>query len=242
MSTETLNLDKKPLTSGGEDSILAGVWRKVLTDLGVDDSAILDRIDRYANKIMKTHPDKVTQVRGNLRIDVNKKGMTWFTFTKCLRVLGVNKLQIKFTLHHLRKVSVHTLDYELKDDFFDVKDKNKEETEPGALSTFFKQIQHDLGIGVREFEQLLEYYIRRERLVVDLRNKTNIRGYLKKDFSALRMSWRNFMKAMVFLCVLKMDLQVTLFFPRDITSVHSYKILLNDMEDYSEELKNDLGI
>lgn len=239
MSTELVSLDTSPLLTGGEDSVLAGVWRKILTDLRVDDSAMADRIDRYANKVMKDQPEKITQVRGNLKIDVNKKAMTLFTFTKCLRVIGVNEIQIKFTLHHLRRISVHTLTLTLKDDFFI---KDKEDEGPSPLSVFFKHIRHNLGIGLLEFEKLLDQYIRRERLVVDLRSKTNIRGYLKKDFSSPKMSWRNFMKAMVFLCVLKMDLQVTLKFPRDITSIHSYNILLNDMEDYSEELKNDIGI
>ena len=45
--------------------------------------------------------------------------MTWFTFTKCLRMLGVEHFEMEFTLHHLRKTSVHTLHVTLEDNFFE---------------------------------------------------------------------------------------------------------------------------
>lgn len=241
MSSETLNLVTTPIYTGAEDSTLAGIWRKILNDLQIPDEAIADRIDSYAEKVTKNFPEKLSQIRGNLRIDVTKAAMTWFTFTKCLRMLGVEHFEMEFTLHHLRKTSVHTLHVSLEDNFFE-SEKEKDDKTPSVLSSFFKSIQHDLGVGVTMFEALLEDYMRQEKLVMNLRNKTNVRGYLKKDFSSPKMSWRNFMKAMVFLCVLKSDIKLTLVFPKGVTSTHEYKILLGDMEDYSLEMKNDLGI
>lgn len=241
MTTEITTLDTTPLMSGGDDNILAGIWRKILNDLEVSDTVVYDRINTYAEKVMKDQPEKIQQVRGNLRMDVNKKGMTWFTFTKCLRVLKVESLEITFTFHHLRKTTTHILKVDLDDDFFSPT-KEKDNKDPTVLSTFFKEILMTLGVGVREFENLLEQYMRRERLVINLRSKTTIRGYLKKDFTSPKMSWRNFIKALVFLCVLKVDMNIRLNFPRGNSTLHTYEVLLNDLEDYHEELKNDLGI
>ena len=245
MSIENLVLETTPINAGGDDSVLAGIWRKILTDLKVDNAAVYERIERFSKILTVNYPDKTTQVRGNLRNDVNKPGMTWFTFTKCLRMLGVQYFEITFTLHHLRLVSKHTLRVSLSDeDFLGPKEReeNQKEDTPSVLSEFFKEIQQQLSIGVQKFEQLLEEFMRREKLVVNLRNKTNIRGYLKKDFSSPRMSWKNFMKAMVFLCVLTMELDITLHFPKGSLTKHKYTVILGDQDNYYEEMKNELGI
>ena len=56
------------------------------------------------------------------------------------------------------------------------------------------------------------------------------------------MSWKSFVKGMVFLCVLKMDMHLILHLRRNQITEHDYEVVLGDMEDYTEELKNELGI
>lgn len=240
MVTENTNLTRGPLLAGGVDSILAGLWRQILQDLDIDDSALLDKIDRYSKKITPGKPDKSAQIRGNLRTDVNKDAMTWYTFTKCLRMLGVEYLEIKFTLHHLRLKSLHTLRVSTEE--IDEEEIEKDPKAPSELSAFFKGILHNLGVGLTLFETLLEQYMRREKITVNLRNMTHIRGYLKKDFFAPKMSWKSFVKGMVFLCVLKMDMETTLKLKKDQLTTHRYSVLLGDIEDYNQELKNELGL
>lgn len=241
MATENAITQRGPLLAGGVDSILAGLWRKILLDLDIDDSTLLDKIDRYSKKITPGQPDRSAQIRGNLRTDINKDAMTWYTFTKCLKMLGVEYLEIKFTLHHLRLKSLHTIRVAM--DKIDVEEETeKDPKEPSALSIFFKGIMHNLGVGLTLFESLLEQYMRREKITVNLRNMTHIRGYLKKDFFAPKMSWKSFVKGMVFLCVLKMDLEATLKLRKDQISIHNYQVLLGDLEDYNQELKNELGL
>lgn len=240
MVTENTNLTRGPLLAGGVDSILAGLWRQILQDLDIDDSALLDKIDRYSKKITPGKPDKSAQIRGNLRTDVNKDAMTWYTFTKCLRMLGVEYLEIKFTLHHLRLKSLHTLRVSTEE--IEEEEIEKDPKAPSELSVFFKGILHNLGVGLTLFETLLEQYMRREKITVNLRNMTHIRGYLKKDFFAPKMSWKSFVKGMVFLCVLKMDMETTLKLKKDQLTTHRYSVLLGDIEDYNQELKNELGL
>lgn len=244
MNTDSNVPPRGMLQTGGVDSILAGLWRKILIDLDVDDSTLLDKIDRYSKKATKDQPERAAQIRGNLRTDVNKEAMTWYTFTKCLQVLGVEYMEIKFTLHHLRMNSIHLLTVPLNEKMLiaDEDDEEKDPKEPTLLSTFFKGILHNLGVGVNMFESLLEQYMRREKVSINLRNKTHIRGYLKKDFSAPKMSWKSFVKGMIFLCVLKMNMEASLRLRKNQLSTHHYEVLLGDVEDYNEELKNELGL
>lgn len=232
------------IQSGGVDSILAGLWRKVLQDLEVDDAALLDRIDRYSKKVTTNFPDRAAQIRGNLRTDVYKEAMTWYTFTKCLRVLGVEYFEIDFTLKHLRSITTHRLKVKLDDTFFeDEKDSEEKDTkDPTVLSVFFNEILHQLNVGVHLFEALLEQYMRRAKVTANIRNRTHIRGYLKKDFSAPKMSWKSFVKGMIFLCVLAMDLKMTLHHRKNYQTTHDYRVVLSDTEDYIEELTNGEGI
>lgn len=240
MTTESQTyLDLQPLSTGGDDSVLAGVWRKIISDLNITESQLFDRIDAYAEKVSKNDSKKASQIRGNLRTDVGKAGMTWFTFTKCLRVLGVEKVDLNFKLKRPCGDSLHDISFELEDNFFEKTDRTKEE-DPSVLSVFFQKIRYELGIGIRAFEVLLEDYIRRENIAINLKTKTSARGYLKKDFSSLKMSWRNFIKALVFLCCLKIRIKIVLHFKKKVKTVHTYHVLLSEMEDYSKELIDEL--
>lgn len=232
------------IQSGGVDSILAGLWRKVLADLEVDDAVLLDRIDRYSKKVTEGFPERAAQIRGNLRTDVYKDAMTWYTFTKCLRVLSVEYFEIDFTLKHLRSTTMHRLKVKLDDSFFiDEKENDeKDPKEPTVLSVFFNEILHQLNVGVNLFEALLEQYMRRAKVTVNVRNRTHIRGYLKKDFSAPKMSWKSFVKGMIFLCVLEMDMKLVLHHRKNYLTAHDYRVILSDVEDYIEELNNGEGI
>lgn len=242
MNIESNVVARDPLITGGADSILAGLWRKIICDLDIDDSTLLDKIDKYSKSVSKDLPDRAAQIRGNLRTDVNKDAMTWYTFTKCLRILGVEYLEIKFTFHHTRMQSMHTLRASLDDSFFNENEnEEKDNKEPSVLSIFFNGILHQLGVGVTMFESLLEQYMRREKIVINLQNKTHYRGYLKKDFSAPKMSWKSFVKGLIFLCVVKMDMEATLRFKRDQLRTHTYQVILGDIEDYFEEIKNERG-
>lgn len=237
MNFDTPDADLSLIRTGGDDSVLAGLWRQILHDLDADATALYDRIDRYAERITKDCPEKISQVRGNLRTDITKSAMTWFTFKKVLRILDVLYFEIEFKLHHLSRISTHTVRVTLEESFFE-----KDHDKPSELSVAFREIQHALDIDLHKYEELLEHYMRREKLVMDIRNKTNVRGYLKKDFASPKMTWRTFMKTFVFLCVIKADMKISLTYKKGRVTTHNYQILLGDLADYMEEMKRDLGI
>lgn len=243
MSTGNVLVPRTPIRSGNADSILAALWRKIVSDLDIDDSILEDRIDRYARSVTEEHPEMLAQVRGNLRTDVGKEAMTWYTFTKCLRVLGTDHLVIDFLLYQLRQTSQHSLQTVLDDGFYaDKSDKERGDKKPNALCTFFKEVMFEQKIGTVKFEELLELFIRRTRLATQPDIKTKFRGYLRKDFYAPKMSWATLIKGFVFLCTTKLDMTVKLTGKSGRVTTHSYTLILSEKSDYYEEIENGKGI
>lgn len=240
MSTGNVLVPRTPIRSGNADSILAALWRKIVMDLDIDDSILEERIDRYARSVTETTPDMLAQVRGNLRTDVGKEGMTWYTFTKCLRVLGTEHLSITFHLHQLRQISTHRLETTLDDSFYS--GKPRDEKEPNALCIFFKEVMYEQQIGTVKFEELLELFIRRTRLASQPDIKTKFRGYLRKDFYAPKMSWATLIKGFVFLCTTKLEMTVRLTGRSGRVTTHDYNPILSSREDYYEEIENGKGL
>lgn len=246
MATETI-LFQEPgrITSGSADSILAGIWRQILLDLKVDSTLLGDRINKYAERVTKACPEKLPQVRGNLRTDVGKSNMTWFTLTKNLRVLGVSFVSIKFTCRHVHRNSEHMLGEVLSDpdlETIEDDDDKSNKTEPNTLSLFFNDVLQNLGVGVIMFEELLNRFLQRNKLDLNARNRTNVRGYIKKDFHSPRMTWKTVVKGMNFLCVTTMQMDVTLTFQKGRVTHHKYVVQLSDTEDFTEELKTGRGL
>lgn len=233
-----------PIRKGGPDSILAGSWRQIIEDLGVDESFLIDRITRYAERITVNCPEKLSQVRGNLRVDVAKSEMTWYTYTKDLRVIGVKHLAIDFELQHIHRTSYHHFEKILEDQNLDKKsdDEDNKSIEPNDLGVFFKQVLHTLNIGPVLFEDLLNLYLDRYKLRRDSSSRTSVRGYLKKDFYAPRVSWETFMKGMNFLCVRTMILHTTLTFDSGRITKHRYEVAVSDINLFLKELNNKEGL
>lgn len=234
MTIETTIHQRPPLFNGGADSVLAGLWRKILRDLSIDETTLLDKVDKYSKELTASTPEKAAQVRGNLRTDINKEDMTWFTFLKCLRLLGAEKLRFDLKLSHTQGKSDHSLSVSLKELSEDT-EKESDVKKQNDLSIFFKGILNKLNVGVTLFETLLEQYMRREKVTINVRNTTHIRGYLKKDFFAPKMSWKSFIKGMMFLAVVKMEITATLEFKKAKMTEHIYSVLLGEIDDYESD-------
>ncbi len=233
------------ISSGSADSILAGIWRQILNDLKVDNALLSDRINKYAERVTKSCPDKLPQVRGNLRTDVGKTTMTWFTLTKNLRVLDMSFISIKMTCRHVHRNSEHLLGERLTDpdpEFLDLDEDKDNRTEPNTLSLFLQDVLRNLGVGVIMFEELLNRFLQRNKLDLNARNRTNVRGYLKKDFYAPRMTWKTIIKAMNFLCVTIIEFDITLTSRKGRVTKHRYVAQISNIEDFAEELKTGRGL
>lgn len=229
MSHNSLTQYEADMKTGAPDSILSGLWRTIRKDFDIDDAKVEDLIFKYANQDKDRNANQKSQLRGNLRGEINKEGMTWDTFAKAMRVLRAKDVSLTFKLKHLRLQSVHSIDLELS--------KERGKDEPSQLSMFFHAILHDLGITANIFEKLLRSYMVRSRIPVTAANRTQVRGNLKKELMGPDLSWKGFVKGMCYLCVTEFEILVTITLKNGRCSHHIRTFALNEMEDFQTDLQ-----
>ena len=245
MSTKSTELcEAETFTSGNPDSVLAGVWRQILKDLKIDNAMLYEKISMYTETLTKVPPKRRTQIRGNMRTDVHKEALTWYTFTKNLRALNVSLLTIEFECKHIRQTSNHVLITQLNDDFA-VKEKDSEDSEePSPLSAFFAEMRFKLGVDYAAFEALLDYYMVRSGMEYTTTSKNEQRAYFRKEFKASKMSWKSLIKGFVFLCVREVKISITLTYGYGMETQHKYSFVLGTLDEYesTDVKKEDYGI
>lgn len=197
---------------------------------------MVEKITHYTDSLVGLDQKRKSQIKGNIRADILKDSLTWYTFRKNVRTLGAVKMHFTFKCKHTKRDSVHELTEELDDDF--VK-KDKEEKD-SPLSGFFAKVQYDLGVDYKTFELLLEHFMRRRIPIEDQgpQNKNDLRAYFRKEFKSNRMSWNSLVKGFDFLCVLECEMVLLISYKHEgITSTHTYKFALSEMEDHKRQDK-----
>ena len=218
------------IKTGTADSILAGLWRQIKKELGVDDAKVESLIDSYTVVLCKNHPEERTQVRGNLRSELSKETMTWKAFMKGIKVLRAKRVEIAFVLHHVTLISTHTLVLDLQES-----DQSDEEApKRNQLSDFFHNVMNDLGIDLGKFDKLLGGYMVRSKIPITTKNRTHLRGNLKKELLGPKLTWRSLIKGFNFLCVVKFEIRLKLFLRNLAPTEHHRVVVLNDIEDFEE--------
>lgn len=241
MTTKSTELiEAEPFTSGNPDSVLAGVWRQVVKDLQMDDAILLERISMYVDTLKGVPPKRRAQIRGNMRTDIFKENLTWYTFCKNLRILGANVIRIDFKCKHIARRSHHTLMSMLTDDFVNKKE-NEDDGTPSPMSTFLAEVMFNLNVDYPMFEMLLELFMRRSNMEYSPQNRNDLRAYFRKEFKSPKMSWKSLIKGLSFLCILEVELAVILTYPSGSETTHNYKFKLGDIEDIIEDDRIDTG-
>lgn len=229
-----------PFTSGSPDSILAGVWRQILKDMRIDDAILLERISMYVETLKEVPQKRRTQIRGNMRTDVYKENLTWYSFTKNLRILGATSIKMEFRCKHISRYSRHSLLVELNDNFVNKKDENDDG--PSPMSAFLSEIMFNLQIDYTMFEMLLELFMRRSNMEYSPQTRNDLRAYFRKEFRSPKMSWKSLVKGLSFLCILEVDMHITLYYGTLHETKHRYKFKLGDIEDIIEDDRVDTGL
>lgn len=244
MSTKSTELiEAEPFTTGKPDSILAGVWRQILRDQNVDNAMLFEKISMYTDRLTQVPVKRRAQIRGNMRTDAFKDNLTWYTFCKNLRALSIDKVTMTFDCKHIRRTSRHVLEVPLNDDFVTKKDsEDGPSNEPSPLSAFFAKVLYDLGVDYKMFEILLELYMRRTMMDHSPQSKNDLRAYVRKEFRSNKMSWNSLIKGFSFLCILNVELVVTLHHSFGFQTNHTYKFVLGDIDDFREERTSGNGL
>lgn len=241
MVTMTTELKKaEPFISGKPESVLAGVWRTILKDQRIDNALVIERITAYCESLEQVSVKRRAQIRGNMRTDAFKDGLTLYTFSKLLRALSVDEVQFDFHCKHLRRTSAHRLTLPITDDFVDKKEREEDVKSP--LGPFLAKMMFDLGVDYSMFEALLEFYMRRTMKTCTPKTRNDLRAYFRKEFRSDKMSWNSLINGFNFLCVVMVNMTITLKYKYDFRTTHTYKFTLSELAFESDNKDIEDGI
>lgn len=115
------------------------------------------------------------------------------------------------------------------------RDKNKPLVAPlrsgaseSVLASLYRAILFNLNMDIPKFTRLTDQYIIRAGIPYNSKESTSVRGNLKKELLGDRMSWKVFMKGLVFLNVNKFKLTVELHHNNNTITKHEKTIVLDN--------------
>lgn len=118
-------------------------------------------------------------------------------------------------------------------------DEIKTGSSDSILASLFRTILMDLNVTAIRFDRLLERYINNARLPNNIKEASSQRGNLKKELLKSSMSWKVFVKGMVFLNVRKFDISIKLHLSSGLVSEHHKTVILANYADDNHEVAND---
>lgn len=101
------------------------------------------------------------------------------------------------------------------------------------LASLFRTILFDIGIDTGKFNILLERYMIRAGLPNNIRESSSVRGNLKKELLKNSISWKVFIKGLMFLNITKFELVIRLHHSNKIVTEHKKTVALD--EDFVDE-------
>lgn len=225
------------IRTGTADAILAGLWRRILTDYDIGPARLDDLVNQYSKKMTHLEPNKRAQFYGNVLSDLKSDQITWSTFKRGPMVLNAKKVTMTFTLHHRYCQTEHSFSFEYgaPNEPEVIPEGLLKKDIPTELGTFLANIMSSLGVDVTTFNHLLSGYMKRNKIDSTQGKRMHVRTNLRKDLLQKRLSWAGFMRGLDFLTIQKLDVKIELEFVsrsnRVKRSKHYERIILNSIED-----------
>ena len=219
------------IRNGTSDSILASLYRTILNGLGIESPRFQVMVGKYVNRV--TPLDKVNEIssiRGYLRKELLKSTMSWKVFVKGLLVLSVKRFDIAL---HLRMTEDEKDDVAVLHRVSFESSKSEEEDAKitkSVLSALFRESLVKLNITTSKFDDLLAKYIIKANIPVNIKEVASTRGNIKKEFMKESMSWKVFIKTLMFLNVRQFTIGVNLYHPNGKVTAHYRTITLDAFE------------
>lgn len=218
------------IKTGTSDSILASLFRTILSDIGMDiyrfNGLLLKHLSRVNSNL---NIREISSIRGNLSNELLRSVMTWKVFIKGLLFLNVQKFDLNLTLESDQgQMSVHRMSVDTQQ-FSAI--KNEDSVNPDyILSDLFKQIRSDLKVTEKIFNENIVNYIRRSN-IIDEKEISSAKGNHKKELNRPHMTWRVFIKGLLFLNTDRFTLEICLHHLNRQMTTHSKVVILNLKED-----------
>ena len=99
------------------------------------------------------------------------------------------------------------------------------------LAGLFSTIMFDLGIDAKRFNILIERYMRRSNPNLNLKDASTMRGSLKKELLKDSISWKVFIKGLVFLNIKRFKIVLELEHYNGYTTKHEKSIIMHGETD-----------
>ena len=211
------------ILTGGIGSILSRLYRTILNDIGMEAGRYDALMQRYILKALQSaNRNERAEARMGLSKELLKESMTWKTFIKGIEFLNIEKMELDLLLHHEgNKATRHVL-MVTSDDFH----------EPALiLGRLFGLITTSLGLSSEQQIALMDEYIEKTRGGQSKKDKTAARASLNKELQKPGMSWKTFVKGLVYYKTGKFTLYTTLFHRNTKLTKHFVKVSLDDFEE-----------
>ena len=209
---------KSNIAGGSTDAILASMFKGMLNTLGVDPMRLDSLVNRFINVHLSVEDRAKLGIRSGIIKDLLEDSITWKTFLIGLKILRTKEVTIHLRLTHYNRMRTeHSYT-------FDISEANDPVNYGIVLSGFYKEIVEYLGFTEAKANNLLKAYIVKNSLLVGSKTESSIRGSIKKELSTNKMTWRVFIKGLIVLGVINMDLGFTLRHMDDTFSEHKRSI------------------
>lgn len=107
------------------------------------------------------------------------------------------------------------------------------------LAKLYRTILHDLGIDPSRYEALMERYIQRAHMDPNRKAKAAARAGLSKELLKETMTFKTFIKGLLFLAVARVDFKVTLHHANGKITTHEMNVIMDSLSEDETEGKND---
>lgn len=190
------------IRSGSVGSIPANLFRSILYACGMKEDRFLALIDRYViqAKAKADTPDQAL-AKANLGQELMKQSITFKTWVKGIEFLHVREFKLRVVLHHEdgRVTTHHTVVH--KEQF----------SQPNRiLADFYRSILSDLEMEPALYDEYMQRYITKSFINPNRKDKASIRAGISKELLKPDMTWKSWVKGMVFLAAVKLEFYVFL--------------------------------
>lgn len=229
------------MQSGSADNILSDMFRCMKSDLNISDALLESAVYRFSMKISEVDdPKKLVGAKSNFLSALRKDTMTIKTLHRGLLIFGSQKYTI--TITGKRKDGTMAIASRV------IHLKNKDFIEPeddkidGLLISLFKDLNHISLENNKDFAILFDEYADLVGIPPDNVSRSKERSALKKDlFKAKKITWKNFVKGLLFLGFAEFDIVITISHRNGKTTTHSRRVILREeaIEDNNEQVPED---
>lgn len=228
------------IRTGTSDSILSALYRDILSDLGIEEGRFLLMVDKHVSRTITPEEMKeISSIRGNVRKELMKSVMTWKVFIKGLSVLNVKKfeVEIKTALKTGEVKAASVIRTVLLDPNLIPNDKTEISKPVNVLTSLLRGIFEKCHVTTARFSELIRDYIIKANIPVNMKEISSARGNIKKELLHDSISWKVFVKGLVFLNAWQFAIEVRLYHLNGKVTQHSKSIILDS--EYQESQHGD---